>query len=84
MGKRHEGNGHNQTIINFVDRPGYVLICPHDTTNLPENIAPIVNQAMTDWLKKTQGIRVRAVLPIVQDGNTVAIHLWYDKADVSG
>ena len=78
---RHEGNGHSQTLIDFIERPGYVLICPQDSDRLPANIAAIVNAALNDWLKRTPGIRVRTALPVTQDGQTVALHLWYDRAD---
>ncbi|HJZ89265.1 MAG TPA: hypothetical protein VKE40_00235 [Gemmataceae bacterium] len=84
MAFRHQGNGEDRTQIDFVARPNYVLICPLDATNLPPNIAAIVNRALTDWLKRTPGIRVRAVLPITQDGQTTAVHVWYDSADPAG
>jgi hypothetical protein len=29
MAFRHQGNGEDQTQIDFVCRPNYVLICPH-------------------------------------------------------
>jgi hypothetical protein len=84
MAFRHQGNGEDQTQIDFISRPNYVLICPHDATNLPSNIAAIINRALTDWLKRTPGIRVRAVLPITHDGQTTAVHVWYDPADPAG
>ncbi len=33
-------------------------------------------------MKKHPGIRVREVLPITQDGQTVALHIWYDMPDI--
>jgi hypothetical protein len=80
MAFRHQGNGEDQTQIDFVSRPNYVLICPHDATNLPSNIAAIINRPLTDWLKRTPGIRVRAMFPITQDGQTTAVRVWYDSA----
>ena len=79
---RHEGNGENKTRIDFVDGLNYVLICPHDPGMLPVNIAIIINNAFMDWQKKHPGIRIRTVLPITQDGQTIALHVWYDGADV--
>jgi len=81
MNFRHEGNGNSKTQIDFLDRPGYVLICPHDLENPPAAIALILNNALNDWLKKHPSIRVRSILPITKDGQTTAIHLWYDQAD---
>jgi hypothetical protein len=84
MGFRHDGNGHTKTEIDFIERPGYVLICPRNSATPPANIALIVNAALTDWLKKTPNIRVRTVLPITRDGQTTAVHLWYDSPDSTG
>ena len=84
MAFRHEGNGDTGTAIDFVERPGYVLICPQDPARLPANIALVVNTALLDWLKRNPAIRVRTVLPITQDGQTTAVHLWYDRADGVG
>jgi hypothetical protein len=81
---RQEGNGEGKTLIDFVGRANYVLICPHDAATLPPNIAAIINQALLDWLKQHPAVRVRAALPITQDGQTTALHLWYDGPDMGG
>jgi hypothetical protein len=81
MAFRHEGNGDDKTRVDFLDRSNYVLICPHDSKTLPANIALIINTAFLDWQKKHPGVRIRTVLPITQDGQTVALHVWYDRAD---
>jgi len=83
MSFRHEGNGEGKTVINFLERGNYILISPRNATNLPANIAIIVNRAFLDWMKKHPGIRIRAVLPIMQDGQTTALHVWYDRPDVA-
>jgi len=79
-----EGNGNSKTTIDFVERPNYVLICPHDLTALPANIAVIINNAFLDWMQKHAGIRIREILPLIQDGQTIALHVWYDGPDVQG
>jgi len=33
---------------------------------------------VTAWLKQTPSLKVRATLPIVANGNTVAVHVWFD------
>ena len=82
MSSRHGGNGESKTFIDYHEGPGYVLICPRDTTNHPADIALILNGALNEWLHKHLGIRVRAALPITRDGQTVAIHLWFDRPDM--
>jgi hypothetical protein len=82
MSFRHQSNGDDKTQIDFIHQPNHVLICPHETTNLPLNIAIIVNRAFMDWLQKHPGIRIRTILPITQDGQTTALHVWYDRSDV--
>ena len=57
---------------------------PQEPARLPANIALLVNTALLDWLKRNPAIRVRTVLPVTQDGQTTAIHLWYDRADGVG
>lgn len=84
MAFRQEGNGESKTLIDFVGSANHVFICPHDAANLPPNIAAIINQALLDWLKGHPGVRVRAVLPITQGGQTTAVHLWYDQSDTAG
>jgi hypothetical protein len=82
MSSRHGGNGESKTLIDFHEGPGYALICPRDTANHPADIALILNRAFNDWLRKHAGIRVRAALPITRDGQTVAIHVWFDRPDI--
>lgn len=78
---RHHGNGHGKGVIRYVETPGHVHILPDSLVNLPADIAVIVHNAMMDWLQRHPDVRVRAVLPITQDGQTVMIHLWYDDAN---
>lgn len=78
---RHHGNGSSKTIIEFLDLPGYVHIFPQVMSNLPADISLVMNNALVDWLKRNPDARVRTVLPITQDRQTVMIHLWSDDAD---
>jgi hypothetical protein len=82
MGLRHDGNGASKTVIEFREELGHALICPADTANHPSDIALIINRAFNDWLLKHPTIRVRAALPITRDGQTVALHVWFDRPDL--
>jgi hypothetical protein len=41
--------------------------------------AALLNESLIRWLMAQPSLRVRAALPIVVDGNTAALHLWYDR-----
>lgn len=44
-----------------------------------ERLPKILDHALHDWLRNHPTRRVRTVLPITSQGNTVAIHVWYDE-----
>jgi len=37
-----------------------------------------LHHAFYTWLQRNQEFTVRAALPIIEQGNTVAIHVWFD------
>ena len=39
---------------------------------------------MIPWLKERTNLHVRAALPIVEDANTGAVHLWFDARSEAG
>ena len=39
----------------------------------------MLNDAFCRWLKQNRGATVRDILPIVAEGNTVAIHVWFEQ-----
>jgi hypothetical protein len=81
MNFRHQGNGDRKVEVEFIDHPGYVLVAPKNPAPFPAAIALVINAAVVDWMREQKNIRVRAVLPINESGNTVAVHIWYDRAD---
>jgi hypothetical protein len=44
----------------------------------PEQLPVILNDAITDWLLRNPEFKVRTTLPVVVDGNTIAINVWFD------
>jgi hypothetical protein len=82
MAFRHESNGDSDIKIAIEQLSNYVLFAPQDLANVPKGIAVIINRVMVNWLKENPGVRIRAALPITQDGQTTALHLWYDRADM--
>ncbi|HWE36576.1 MAG TPA: hypothetical protein VG406_08420 [Isosphaeraceae bacterium] len=47
-----------------------------------ERLPALLDRTLTYWLADRPSLRVRTVLPVVEDGFTVAIHVWYDDASV--
>lgn len=43
-----------------------------------ERIPELLSRTLADWLQRHSAIRVRATLPIVEDGFTVIVHVWFD------
>jgi hypothetical protein len=44
----------------------------------PADLPIALSQAFARWLRLSPAIRVRATLPIVEQGNTTAIHVWWE------
>jgi hypothetical protein len=74
------GNGASKGLTNAVTLgPGWVLFLASQSDPPPAEELPFaLSQGMEQWLRSQPAVRVRATLPIVSDGNTVGIHLWYD------
>ncbi len=57
---------------------GYVVFSPENLLELPEQFPIHLSLTFDKWLKLNPGIHVRTVLPIVDNGRTVVLHVWYD------
>jgi hypothetical protein len=80
MHKRLEGNGESKvTILVHEKRPGYVIIAPDRIDKLPAQTPIHLSLTLENWQKENPGVRIRAVCPIVDDGHTLALHVWFDR-----
>jgi hypothetical protein len=71
------GNGQTDFTIDAEQPgPGWLLFRVKDAEADPS--LPI-HLCLTAWLEQNRNVRVRAALPIVTGGMTVAVHLWYDE-----
>ena len=78
MKDRIFGNGSGKGVAHRSQvRPGYVIYHAGDPAPAPEDLPVLFNKMVLDDLGELPQIRVQAVLPIVREGNTIAIHLWY-------
>ncbi len=59
-------------------KPGWSYFVPGDPAPPPHRVAEFLNVDVMHWLKENSKIRVRATLPFVANGNTVAIHVSFD------
>ncbi len=57
---------------------GWACFQAAENQPLPEHLSRWLNRNFSEWLDRHPEFRVRATLPIVDDGQTVAIHVWYD------
>jgi hypothetical protein len=74
-----EGNGHGKTVISAIEKgPGYVIITVDTLDSVSERSPILISRTIENWLKDNPGVRVRCAAPIVQDGQTIAVHLWFD------
>ena len=42
-------------------------------------LAKFLSHGLTDWMRMRAHLRVRFVVPINRDGDTVELHAWYDQ-----
>ncbi|MEO6807572.1 MAG: hypothetical protein ABI353_00465 [Isosphaeraceae bacterium] len=81
IGKREVG----RVEILVEERPGWIRVHAVFPTEFQrqvelERLPGLIDRTLTDYLSKHTPIKVRAILPIHDDGFTIAVHLWYDLA----
>ena len=74
-----KGNGDGKIEIGVVEMgKGWVMFRAGITpTTDVRRVPTAINEVMTAWLKERASLLVRATLPIVEEGNTVAVHVWF-------
>ena len=43
-------------------------------------VAKPLSQSLTEWMRANPHLRVKHIVPISRDGDTVELHVWYEKA----
>ena len=80
MAKRTNGTLKNRFEIKYTEfrELGYVVIqADEKRPPEPDMLADLLSKSVTNWVKQRPEITVQSTLPILKDGQTVAIHLWY-------
>lgn len=74
------GNGSSKGLTTATNLgPGWVIFAASKTDPPPPEELPFaLSQGLEQWLRSQPAIRIRSTLPIVRNGNTIGIHIWYD------
>jgi hypothetical protein len=75
--KRPRGNGSGKFNVVWTDMGGWLRVFA-GSQDLPENLPEFLSHALTDWCRTHPQMRLRCVVPIQKNGNTVELHAWYD------
>ena len=68
----------NEAINRLDMGTGWAVFLASGTPPKPEDLPLYLSEAVAAWLKQTPSLTVRATLPIVRNGNTIAVHVWFD------
>jgi hypothetical protein len=74
---RPHGNGSGKFDIGQTDMGGWVRIVA-GRQDLPHDLPVYLSQALSDWFRQRPQLRMRCVVPIQRDGNTVELHAWFE------
>jgi hypothetical protein len=85
--KQQPGNGSSKVFVHQEDMGGWVRVYPDRLASLPEDFAVYLSHALTQWFRDRPQLRIRCVVPIQRDGDTVELHAWFELGvfpDLSG
>jgi hypothetical protein len=72
------GNGSTKLCIHTTDLGGWIRVFPERYHSLPEELPVWLSNSLTEWFRQRPQLRLRTVVPITRDGNTVELHAWFD------
>jgi hypothetical protein len=75
--KKPHGNGSGNFEIGQVDMGGWVRFLAGGQ-NLPHDLPVYLSKTVAAWSREHPNLRLRFVVPIQRDGDTVELHAWYD------
>jgi hypothetical protein len=85
--RRQPGNGSGKFDIHAKDMGGWVRVFSDPLATVPENFAAYLSLALTQWFRDRPQLRMRCVVPVQRNGDTVELHAWFDLVqfpDLSG
>ena len=72
------GNGRTQVEVDIIRQEDWVMFVEGELPPDPAELPGLLNRTLDRWLVDNPRCRVRAALPIVAHGNTMAIRVWVD------
>ena len=81
------GNGSGKFVINQKDMGGWERVFADRLESVPEDFAVFLSHALTQWFRERPQLRMRCVVPVQRNGDTVELHAWFDLGqfpDLSG
>ena len=72
------GNGSSRFNVHQDDMGGWVRVFTDHRGPLPEDFPVFLSQALSEWFRLRPNLRMRCVVPVVRDGDTVELHAWYE------
>lgn len=73
-----EGNGKDRIEVSVSWREDWIMFAVAEPRHAGQAAINGMSQGIRDWLDANPKCRVRAALPFIVDGQTIAIQLWYD------
>ena len=68
----------NEAINRLDMGTGWAVFVASGTPPEPEDLPLYLSKAVAARQKQNPMLTVRATLPIVANGNTIAVHVWFD------
>lgn len=71
------GNGSSKFEVHTTEMGGWVRVYT-DAPHPPDDLYLALSHSLSIYFRKQPHMRLRFVVPIQRDGNTVELHAWYD------
>jgi hypothetical protein len=75
--KGKAGNGSSKFNVHQDDMGGWLRVHA-EGASFPATLPLILSQCAAEWFRKRPNLRLRFIVPIQKDGDTVALHAWFD------
>jgi hypothetical protein len=75
--KRQPGNGSSKFEVHHDDMGGWLRVHASGSS-LPDTLPFILSQCVAEWFRQRPNLRLRFIVPIQKNGDTVELHAWFD------
>lgn len=65
--------------IRHIDMGGWLRFAPDEGSRDVPDLPAYLSTALTEFLRTKPHLRIRFVVPVLKDGNTVELHAWYEQ-----